>query len=310
MRPQSSRWWCGAVMALAAATAVCDATDRPIIGIIAQETVRDNAHVHYLASSYVKFIESAGARVVPVPSNITSEQAHDLYQNLNGIVFPGGGADPSKGSELYATGKIFTDLARQDYARGEIFPVYGICLGLQLLSIITAEGLELDSCADTDNVSLPLVDVQMKQSHLYDGMRPEQYTTLTTTNSTVNFHEFCVWTKTFRVTERLGANLNILSTNRDGSGMEFVSSMEHKTFPFYATQFHPEKVMYEWVPGQAIQRTAANVDAMQLFANRLVDDARKSTHAYPSIEEENSALIYNFDTVYQPSHHLQNIYLF
>ena len=39
------------------------------------------------------------------------------------------------------------------------------------------------------------------------------------------------------------ASMQVLSTNVGRNGTEFVSSMEHKTYPIYATQFHPEKVL-------------------------------------------------------------------
>ena len=39
-----------------------------------------------------------------------------------------------------------------------------------------------------------------------------------------------------------------LSTNIDEDGLEFISTLEAKTYPFYATQFHPEKNTFEWAP--------------------------------------------------------------
>ena len=42
----------------------------------------------------------------------------------------------------------------------------------------------------------------------------------------------------------------ILATNTDKDGLEFISALEAKDYPFYATQFHPEKIAYEWAPGK------------------------------------------------------------
>lgn len=47
------------------------ATETPIIGILSQETyivanVIPEGYASYIAASYVKYLESAGARVVPV----------------------------------------------------------------------------------------------------------------------------------------------------------------------------------------------------------------------------------------------------
>jgi gamma-glutamyl hydrolase len=41
--------------------------------------------------------------------------------------------------------------------------------------------------------------------------------------------------------ERFRSTWDILSTNEDRRGWTFVSSMESKKHPFYATQYHPER---------------------------------------------------------------------
>ena len=43
-------------------------SDRPVIGIVAQNYYPLHEH-SYIAASYVKFLEAAGARVVPVLTN-------------------------------------------------------------------------------------------------------------------------------------------------------------------------------------------------------------------------------------------------
>lgn len=47
----------------------------------------------YIAASYVKYLESAGARVVPLLHNSTAQQLTDKFSKINGLLFPGGGAD-------------------------------------------------------------------------------------------------------------------------------------------------------------------------------------------------------------------------
>ena len=47
-------------------------------------------------SYYVKWIEAAGAQVVPVPYNLTESQVEELFMKLNGILFTGGGLSLSK----------------------------------------------------------------------------------------------------------------------------------------------------------------------------------------------------------------------
>lgn len=39
---------------------------------------------------------------------------------------------------------------------------------------------------------------------------------------------------------------DILSINSDKNGIQFISTIEAKNFPFYGTQFHPEKNIFMW----------------------------------------------------------------
>ena len=79
--------------------------DRPIIGILAQELsvnlekwYGDN-NTSYIDSSYIKYIEAAGARVVPVLINQPMEYYRTIFTSTNGLLFPGGQV------ELTNTGK-------------------------------------------------------------------------------------------------------------------------------------------------------------------------------------------------------------
>ena len=68
--------------------------DRPIIGILAQECQpyfsEELCSTSYIAASYVKYIESAGARVVPVLINQPGEYYQTIFDSTNGLLIPGG----------------------------------------------------------------------------------------------------------------------------------------------------------------------------------------------------------------------------
>ena len=63
---------------------------RPIIGILAQTTVSPNSTT-YIGASYVKFLESAGARVVPIFIDRKDSYYENMFQHTNGLLLPGGG---------------------------------------------------------------------------------------------------------------------------------------------------------------------------------------------------------------------------
>lgn len=64
----------------------------------------------------------------------------------------------------------------------------------------------------------------------------------------------------------------ILSLNHDLNNAEFISSLEHITYPFYGLQFHPEKNLYEWKLGRKIPHGKSAIVIAQYFANFFVDE--------------------------------------
>lgn len=65
----------------------------PIVGVFAHpsnDTHPDcGGSCQYIAASYVKYIESAGARVVPISYYSTYTEIDFMLERLNGFFFPG-----------------------------------------------------------------------------------------------------------------------------------------------------------------------------------------------------------------------------
>jgi hypothetical protein len=63
---------------------------------------------------------------------------------------------------------------------------------------------------------------------------------------------------------------HILSVNRY-EGFEFISSIEHKKYPFYGVQFHPEKNAFEWKI-ESIPHSADAILVEQFYGNFFVNE--------------------------------------
>ena len=64
---------------------------RPIVGVLTlpNSMTKDKS---YFPASYVKWLESGGVRVAPIPYDIAPSQLTTLLKQLNGALFTGGGA--------------------------------------------------------------------------------------------------------------------------------------------------------------------------------------------------------------------------
>ncbi|CAI9550417.1 unnamed protein product [Staurois parvus] len=201
--------------------------DRPVIGIVAQETHFENLKPFgqsYIAASYIKYLESAGARVIPIRIDLPKEEYVKMFNTINGVLLPGGGVDLET-SEYARVSKIFYDLAIVANDRGDYFPFWGTCLGFEEMTVLTSGQLLLTR-TDTDSISLALNFTESALgSKLFQKMPPSLYEALSKKAITANFHSWSLSLQNYTANEKLGKFYNVLSTNSDGI-LEFVSTME------------------------------------------------------------------------------------
>lgn len=169
--------------------------ERPIIGVLAQEVHDPSPHTKaYIATSYVKFLESAGARVVPLMINKSDDEYRKLFKSINGVLFPGGGVNLESSGYSKAAG-IFYRLALEANSNGDYFPVWGTCLGFELLSLLTSGKLLL-SHTNTSGIALPLnFTADVRDSRLFKDFPEDLMKSLETEPLTENSHQWSLTTE-------------------------------------------------------------------------------------------------------------------
>jgi gamma-glutamyl hydrolase len=71
----------------------------PVIGIYTQDlpiTIKaqiEPGYTSYISTAYIKYIQMAGAQVVPIFGYTTKEELAELLPKINGVLFPGGEID-------------------------------------------------------------------------------------------------------------------------------------------------------------------------------------------------------------------------
>lgn len=283
--------------------------ETPVIGVLSQQPrYAKGNEPSYIAASYVKYLESAGARVVPILVNQPPGEYMKLFNSINGILLPGGAADITSSSYQRAA-KIFYELAIDANKRGDYFPIWGTCLGFEQLSLLTSNETTLSR---TNTTGLPMVlnfTQDAAGSKLFKDFLPETLQDLATEPMTVNIHKWSVAMKTYNGNEDLKKFYKVLSTNWDET-TEFISTVEAYHYPIYGTQWHPEKNTFEWrMP--YVPHTPSSIRAMSYMAQFFVNEARKNFHKFSSREEKDKALIHNYCPVIGPPHSVfDQIYYF
>ncbi|XP_076063691.1 gamma-glutamyl hydrolase-like [Oratosquilla oratoria] len=280
--------------------------NRPIIGILSQQLGRSMRKVEslssnydsYIAASYVKYIEMAGARVVPILIGQNESYYDDILGKINGVVFPGGGASIKSGPYHEAGKKIFNYITSPE--RTSDIPLWATCLGFEMLLLLAGNKNPLTPCAASNRADPLFFTPESNRTQLVSEMPSEIYSYLENMNVTSNFHKYCITNETF-YEHGLDQQFHIISTNLDDNGLEYISTVEHLELPIYGSQWHPEKNSFEWANRKTTNSIPHGIEAIKVgqhFANFFVDKARMNNQTFPSEKEEEEELIYNYNPTF------------
>eukprot|EP00878_Enallax_costatus_P015279 GHUV01015998.1.p1 GENE.GHUV01015998.1~~GHUV01015998.1.p1 ORF type:complete len:381 (+),score=77.51 GHUV01015998.1:217-1359(+) len=274
---------------------------QPLIGILTQPC-HDCPGRSYIAASYVKWIEAAGGRVVPIRFYATDKELYRLFKSVNGLVFPGGLTWLWLDAPYVITARKLFNWALEENDKGNPFPIHGTCLGFQLLHILVSNVSRNDLLIETDSVAHP-ANLQWteagKNSRMFKGMPEELFAKLEdpTVNIALENHEYGMPPTFYKRWPILDQWFNILTTTKDRNGIEYISTMEAKKYPFFGTQWHPEKPTSEFGMPE-VPHTLDAVCVSQHLANSYIDLARYNSHAPESPEQELAMLIYSTPPIF------------
>ncbi|XP_071725936.1 gamma-glutamyl hydrolase 2-like [Rutidosis leptorrhynchoides] len=287
-------------------TATCPAPDpslnyRPVIGIVthpgdgASGRLSNATNASYIAASYVKFVESAGARVIPLIYNEPLETLQMKLNLVNGVLFTGGWS--KTGLYFDVIEGIFKHVLKKNDA-GEHFPLLAICLGFELLTMIVSKNNNiLESFSASDQAStLQFMNNVNIDGTLFQRFPSDLVAKLSTECLVMQNHKYGISPETFLRNTELCSFFTILTTSADENNKAYVSTAQSKSYPVTAVQWHPEKNAFEWA-SSAIPHSDDAIQVTQHVANFFVSEARKSFNR-PSTQQVLDNLIYNYKPTY------------
>jgi len=277
--------------------------DGQVVGILTQRAWGKMSYYghSYLAASYVKFTELSGAQVVPIIDTWDEEKLREMFDSVNGIIFPGGG-QTFPDSSYYKAGALLYKWAIESNKNGKYFPIWGTCLGFELLLAVEANlPAEQDvrfNCSAHGANNLTILE-GAQQSKLLEGINSDLYLAMQTEPLVYNSHNFCIKPEWFTDPSKvLASKFNLLAVNADANGLMYAAIVEHKKYPIYGTQFHPEKNAFEWTIYEDIPHTMHAVSLMQYFSNFFIGEVMKNQNRFDNVDLFYKLNINNYRTYY------------
>jgi len=282
-------------------------TYRPIVAVLSQELSRslrtayqNENYTSYIGAAYVKYVEMAGARVVPVLIDQDDDYYKMIFKKTNGLLIPGGAANILDSGYQRAAQKLWELSINAQENSGDYYPIWGTCLGFELIAYFTNDYVDVRTSCWSQNRALSLNFTDgFENTRIMTQMPPVVKDILETENVTINFHRYCVSPETLKTSESMSEFWTIISTNHDDNGTEFVSLFESKKYPIWGSQFHPEKNQFEWaLKYDEIPHEQPAIDISLYFANFFVQQCRKNGHRFEDRTDEEEHLIYNYKPTY------------
>lgn len=243
---------------------------------------------YYSPSHYVSFVESGGARAVPVRHDEEAAFAR-IYAQIGGLWLPGGKHALLTAGTPYL--RAVSYFVRRALADGDL-AVGGNCLGLEALLVAVANdtGIMSDTADDVDvNMNLTLTPAAAT-SWLFAGAPPALLEAYAGGAVAYNHHGWGVNVSAFRASPALVAQFDVLATARSNHSVEYVAVVAQKATPpgrpppsVFATMFEspcPQYCFYS----PTVTHSRAAVGAMADLSARFVAaaDAAVATRRPPS----------------------------
>ena len=274
---------------------------RPLVGVVAQSGSPAPEGHTYIAASYIKFVEASGARAVPILEGSTRAEVEALFPRLNAVVFPGGNVRLTEPNNPFMeTLTHLYLLAEGANERGQYFPIWAVCLGFEALTILASGRDSVYGPFNAEDYAAALAWTDdVWQGRLFADFGNELIGKLANQPLAFENHKHGLAVPDFA--QYLAADYLLLSTSKDRDDRAYVSTIEHKTKPYYGFQWHPEKNLFEWNPTEVtLAHTADAISVTNKLCLFFGKELRKRHVVRPPEAEREieKLLIYNYPLKY------------
>jgi gamma-glutamyl hydrolase len=198
----------------------------------------------YISTAHINWLKRAGLGILAIPYD--TKKHEDYFKLINGLYLPSGGVFASNSQDYYDCCKKFIQLSIKANDDGDHFPVWGGCMGMQQMMIMSDGNDDLDNFLQKfdsfKDYNIPLIITNKGyKSTLLKNAPPKFINKLLLNDSTLNNHMMGVSPSKFKRSKLLNSMYFIVSNNYDRQGKMFVSTIEGRFYPFFGVQWHPER---------------------------------------------------------------------
>lgn len=224
-------------------------------------------------------------------------------KKVNGVILTGGNQDLISESDVLTDfckkAKVVLEQVKELNKQGIHIPLWAVCQGFQCVAISEAPYYEIfgknqfDAC--DYNINL-IFQRPAETTRMHAGISQKLQFEAQNNRISYDTHHDGVYPPLFNKYKEL-KEYQVVATAKDRKGVEFIAAYEHKLYPIYCVQFHPEKSPYVWSDHLDIPRYQASLDLATHYAKMFVSEARKNNNTLGKYEEQLKHLICNHPVI-------------
>ena len=263
------------------------------IGILSAPYISnsDSFITSYIASSYVKWLESAGALVVPLAYDLPKPILNGFLKQLNGILLIGGGIDnkSTHSTEQFIffeeTIRYILNFITYENKIGNYYPIWATCMSFELIGILSINNNHILKYQNNINKYL-IKDGFYGSDSLKWTNSPSKIKRLFTKKEINDMEKyysvFYAHSLSFALNSEIGREIkkvaNIVATGiSQRRKIKYIAMYEHKNLPIYGVQFHPEKPAFEYEnDGYRVPKSQIAITLSSKLANFFLNECKKN----------------------------------
>ena len=207
------------------------------------QQVEDREFLEYssfVADSHIQWFE--GVPHVIIPYTLPHEEMKKYLKHISMLYIPGGRLGNYNEKQFVEGVRFLVKEIKSINEQGTYLPIWAVCLGFQTMLQVDNKKLEHSRLLDKFDSRLGYLTNlnHIGESRMKNFFKPDEIRKLERNIDKIHNHGLGVTQHKLKEAE-LHHDYNIVHMNIDRKGRPFISTIEHKKYPFYGFQWHPEK---------------------------------------------------------------------